>query len=392
MTTFTPHFSRVRRSHGLIFLVLLITAGFMLWATFAEVEQYARSPGIVIASARTQIVQSANDGVIESVFVHEGDRVKKGSILARLDGSQVEAAQQDSLAKVAALKAATARLQAEVFGRPLRFPPEIASYATFVSNQTELFQRRQNALNAEISNLQKGLRLVREELDLSLPLLETGDIGKAEVIRLKKQVAEIEGHVTNRRNKYFQDAQAEMTKAEEDLATQEQVLAERTAIFERTELRAPSDGLVRKILLTTPGAKVRPGEVVMELLPTDSVLIVEVKLKPVDIAFIRIGLPAAIKLDAYDYSIYGILRGEVSYVSPDALTEDTRAGEQVYYRVHIRIDSGALAERNRESAKKAVEIQPGMTASVDIRTGSQTVFAYLTKPVTKTFSESLGER
>lgn len=392
MTTFTPYFSRVRRSHGLIFLVLLITAGFMLWAIFAEVEQYARSPGIVIASARTQIVQSANDGVIESVFVHEGDRVKKGSILARLDGSQVEAAQQDSLAKVAALKAATARLQAEVFGRPLRFPPEIASYATFVSNQKELFQRRQNALSAEISNLQKGLRLVREELDLSLPLLETGDIGKAEVIRLKKQVAEIEGHVTNRRNKYFQDAQAEMTKAEEDLATQEQILAERTAIFERTELRAPSDGLVRKILLTTPGAKVRPGEVVMELLPTDSMLIVEVKLKPVDIAFIRIGLPAAIKLDAYDYSVYGILRGEVSYVSPDALTEDTRAGEQVYYRVHIRIDSGALAEHNRESAKKAVEIQPGMTASVDIRTGSQTVFAYLTKPVTKTFSESLGER
>lgn len=392
MTTLIPYFSHVRRSHGLIFLVLLITAGFMLWATFSEIEQYARSPGVVIASARTQIVQSANDGVIEAVFVREGDRVKKGSVLARLDRSQVEAAQQDSLAKVAALKAATARLQAEVFGRPLRFQPEIASYATFISNQSELFQRRQNALNAEISNLQESLRLTREELHLSLPLLETGDIGKAEVIRLKKQVAEIEGHVTNRRNKYFQDAQAEMTKAEEDLATQEQVLAERTAVFERTELRAPSDGLVRKILLTTPGAKVRPGEVVMELLPTDSVLVVEVKLKPVDIAFIRIGLPASIKLDAYDYSIYGILRGEVSYVSPDALTEDTRAGEQVYYRVHIRIDSGALAERNRESTKKLVEIQPGMTASVDIKTGSQTVFAYLTKPVTKTFSESLSER
>ena len=212
------------------------------------------------------------------------------------------------------------------------------------------------------------------------------------MIVLQKQVAEISGQITNRRNKYFQDAQAEMTKAEEDLATQAQILAERTATYERTEIAAPADGLVKSIQMTTPGAKVRPGDVVMELLPTDSALVVEAKLKPADIAFVRNDLPAAIKLDAFDYSVYGVLHGKVTYISPDALTEKTQAGDHVYYRVHIRIDQDALTQRNREHTGKPVEIQPGMTATVEISTGSQTVLAYLTKPVTKTLSESLNER
>ena len=293
---------------------------------------------------------------------------------------------------MAALKAALVRLHAEVFGRPLEFPANVRAHPAFVANQTELFQRRQKALKAEIDALEDSLHLVKEELNLSLPLLATGDIGKTEIIRLQRQVAEISGQITNRRNKYFQDAQAEMTKAEEDLATQEQALAERTATYERTEILAPADGLVKSIQMTTPGAKVRPGDVVMELLPTDSALVVEAKLKPADIAFVRNGLPAAIKLDAFDYSIYGVLRGKVTYISPDALTEKTLAGDHVHYRVHIRINQDELTQRNREQSGKPVEVQPGMTATVEIHTGSQTVLAYLTKPVTKTFSESLNER
>lgn len=382
----------VPSSQWLIILVALITGSLGAWAAFSEISQIARAQGQVIASARTQVIQSANDGVIEALLVREGDRVVKGQVLARLDRSQAEAAYQDSLGKVAALKATLTRLQAEVFGRPLAFPENVLAHPAFVANQTELFQRRQNGLRAEISALEESLRLVKEELNLSLPLLATGDIGKTEIIRLQRQVADLKGQITNRRNKYFQDAQAEMTKAEEDLATQEQILAERTATWERTEIVAPADSLVRNIQITTPGAKVRPGDVVMELLPTDSALIIEAKLKPADIAYIRRDLQAAIKLDAFDYSVYGVLRGTVSYISPDALTEKTQAGEHVYYRVHIRIDEDALAQRNREHLGKAVEIQPGMTATIEITTGSQTILAYLTKPVTKTFSESLGER
>jgi adhesin transport system membrane fusion protein len=130
----------------------------------------------------------------------------------------------------------------------------------------------------------------------------------------------------------------------------------------------------------------------MELLPTGSALIIEAKLKPADVAYIRKDLPVAIKLDAFDYSIYGVLRGQVIYISPDALFEKTPHGDQAYYRIHIRIDDAALAERNRAQPGKPVAIRPGMTATVDITTGSQSVLAYMTKPITKTFSESLTER
>ena len=357
-------------SQWLIILAAIMIVTLGGWSAVSEVAQIARAQGQVIASARTQVIQSANDGVIEALLVQEGERVKKGQVLARLDRSQAEAAYQDSLGKVAALSAALVRLQAEVFGRPLEFPANVRAHPAFVANQTELFQRRQNALKAEISALEDSRRLVKEELDLSKPLLATGDIGKTEIIRLQRQEAELNGQITNRRNKYFQDAQAEMTKAEEDLATQEQVLAERTATYERTEILAPADGLVKSIQMTTPGAKVRPG----------------------DIAFVRNDLPAAIKLDAFDYSVYGVLHGKVTYISPDALTEKTQAGDHVYYRVHIRINQDALLQRNRERPGKPVAIQPGMTATIEISTGSQTVLAYLTKPLTKTLSESLNER
>lgn len=379
-------------SRWLILLLFLVFTALGVWASVSELKQIARAQGQVIATSRTQVIQSANDGVIEALLVSEGEQVRKGQLLARLDRSQARAAYQDSLAKVAALKAALIRLEAEVFNRPLHFPADVRVHPAFVANQTELFQRRQGAIRAEVAALEESLGLVRKELDLAEKLLATGDLGQAEVIRLQKQVADLKGQITNRRNKYFQDAQAEMTKAEEDLSTQQQALAERTVIYERTEIVAPADGLVKNIQLTTPGAKVRPGESIMELLPTGSALIVEAKLKPADIAFIRKGLPAAIKLDAFDYSIYGVLPGQVVYLSPDALSEKTQYGEQAYYRVQIRIDEKALAARNRAHPDKPVTIQPGMTATVEITTGSRTVLAYLTKPITKTISESLSER
>lgn len=381
------------RHYGLVGLLFVGVLVFLSWTYWAEIEEVSHASGQVIARSRTQVIQSANDGVIAEFLVREGDFVSKGQVLVRLEREQAEAAWSDSRGKVAAIKANLARLNAEVFERKLVFPPDAHAYPVFVANQTELYQRRRKALDQEIEALQASLRLVREELALNQPLLAAGDIGKGDVIRLQRQLAELQGTITNRRNKYFQDAQADMTKAEEDLATQEQILADRAAVLERIELKAPSDGLVRRIYLTTIGAKLKPGDVVMELVPTDS-LIVEVKLRPSDVAFVRPGLPASIKLDAYDYSIFGSLRGKVSYISPDALTEETRTGEQVYYRVHIVVDDMELAQRNaaKEDQRRKIEIQPGMTVSVDIRTGTRTVLSYLTKPVTKTLSESMGER
>jgi adhesin transport system membrane fusion protein len=209
---------------------------------------------------------------------------------------------------------------------------------------------------------------------------------RAEVLKLQRQVAEIQGQITNRKN--FQDAQAELTKAQEDLEAAEQLLAQRKEQWAYTEVRAPMDGVVRNVRLTTRGGVAKPGDEILQIVPVEDDLIIEAKVRPADIAFIKPGLPATVKLDAYDYSIYGSLLGTVSYISADTLNEETREGVQPYYRVQIKTSSRSLSSRRNER----LEIQPGMTATVEIKTGSKTVWRYLTKPITKTMDESLGER
>jgi len=377
---------------GLQRLVLLLTAMLVAgvcWAMWAEIPQKVRGTGQIIALSRTQVIQSANDGVVQSILVREGDAVEKGQMLMQLDASQLNAATEDSRAKVAALRATLARLRAEVFQRPLDFAGiDARIYSTFVKNQSDLYQRRKQALGEELDTLRSMLDNLQQELNMSLPLLDAGDISQTEVLRLRRSMAELKGSISNRRNKFFQDAQAEMTKAEEELATQEQMLIERNTNMERMQIFAPDDGLVRNVRVTTLGGRVRPGDVVMDLLPTNSELIIETKLKPQDLAFVGVGHAVSVKLDAYDYSIYGILDGTVIYVSPDALTEDTRSGEHIYYRVHVRIDQNHL---KTEQGQK-IAIPPGMTTQIEIETGKMSVLNYLLKPLVKTFTSSLTER
>lgn len=373
----------------LVLLLAMMLAAALMWAYWAEVPQKARSAGQVIALSRTQVIQAANDGVVESIPVREGEFVSKGQLLMRLDASQLNAAVQDSHAKVAALRATLARLRAEVFQSKLSFEGiDAKRYGTFIQNQTDLYRRRKQAIEEEIATLNSMLANVQQELALSLPLLDRGDIAQTEIIRLRRSEAELRGASTNRRNKFFQDSQTDMAKVEEELSTQEQTLIERSTNLGRMQLFAPADGLVRNIRVTTLGGRVRPGDVVMDLLPTQSELIVETKLKPQDLAFISVGQSASIKLDAYDYSIYGILDGTVIYVSPDALSEDTRSGEHIYYRVHLRIDKNHL----KSNRGQHINVTPGMTAQVEIETGKMTVLNYLTKPLVKTFTAAFTER
>lgn len=373
-------------------LVLHVAAiGFailVLWAWQARLDQVTRVPGQVIASARTQVVQTPDGGVLQRLLVKEGNRVTKGQVLAVLERSRVQAAVNDTSAKVAALRITLARLTAEVFGRPLVIPLHLEKYRDYVQNQTDLYKQRQRALNEELQALQASLRLSKEELDMNQPLLATGDISRADVLRLQRQAADIQSQITNRRNKYFQDAQAEMTKTQEDLRTQVEALSDRTQLLVHTELLAPANGIVKNIKLNTEGGVLRAGEELMQILPTESALIVEAKLKPVDVAFIKVGLPVTVKLDAYDYAIFGSMRGAVSYISADTLSEDTRQGELTYYRVQVRIDEHEFKGTHAAS----IDVRPGLTTSVEIRTGERSVLSYLTKPIMKSFGQALGER
>jgi len=372
-----------------LWVVTLGLGAMLAWAYVSEIDQVTRATGQVIASSRSQIIQASDGGVLVDLRVKEGVKVKQGDLLARLDSTKVKAAFLEAEARCAGLQAQVARLRAEVLNQKPAFDSELRRrYADFVENQSTLYQRRREALDAEIRIYQESLDLVRRELEMNLPLLGTGDVSQTDILKLRRQASELQGQMTNRRNKYFQDTQAELAKAEEDLAGANQILAQRKSQFEQTDLFAPVDGVVKNVRITTKGGVVRPGEEVMQIVPLDDDLVVEAKLKPADIAFVKPGLAAQVKIDAYDYTIYGALNGTVTYISADTLEENLRQGELPYYRVQIRTTGKALKNRPDEP----MEIQPGMTATVEIKTGVNTVLKYLTKPLVKTFSESLGER
>ena len=375
--------------HVLVLASAAAVGGFIAWSAWAEIDQITRAPGQVIASSRNQVIQDLDGGIVRDILVKEGAPVKKGEVLVRFDTARTESSYLESRAKAAALKAAVARLQAEMYGGEPKFPAELAQYPDIRQNQEMLFKARQTALQEELDAQRSSLDLVNAELNINLPLLKTGDVSKAEVLKLQRQASEIQGLMTNRRNKYLQDSQTDLSKALEDLAGLEQIMAQRQDQLRHTVVTAPMDGVVRNVRITTRGGVARPGEEIMQIVPIDDDLLVEAKVKPADVAFVKPGLPATVKLDAYDYTIYGSFHGKVTYISADTLSDETRtANEPPFYRVQVKIRNSDLTPR----AGKSIEIQPGMTATVEIRTGSNTVLKYLSKPITKTMNESLSER
>lgn len=384
---YTPTKPKIGRARLSIWIALIGITILLVWSYFATIDQVTRAKATVIASARTQEVQASEGGVLTDILVSEGDDVKKGQLLVILEEERAQAAYDNSATKSAALEAKLARLQAEIFDRPLIFPDSVAKYPEYVENQTQLYNRRKQAINEEVSSLEQMLVLAKKELSMNEPLLEYGDVSQADVIKLRRQVADIEAQINNKRNKYFEEAQAEMTKAQEELDSELEQLRDRSQVLEEKRLLSPQDGKVNNINITTIGGVVKPGEVIMELLPTSSDLIVEAKVTPADIAYVKEGQAASVKLDAYDYSIFGAMNGTVTYISPDTLMEKTPKGEEPYYRVLIKIGEAEFAGRGDE-----IVIKPGMTASVDIKAMERTVLSYLTKPITKTLSEGLGER
>lgn len=294
----------------------------------------------------------------------------------------------ETRAKAVALMSQVARLQAEVYGLPLSFPADIKDYPRFEQAQRALLAKRQIAIREDLAALEKTAALVRQELKLNEPLLKTGDISEVDIIRLKRQLADIESQMTSRRNKYFQDAQADLARAEEELASVQQTSTQRKDSLNHTELRAPVAGVVKNVRFTTLGAVIKPSEEVMQIVPADDDLIVEVKVRPQDVGHLKPGLPVNVKIDAYDYTIYGSLSGTLTYLSPDTLNEDVKPNEQPYYRAQIKTAGRRFSGRPNED----IDIQPGMTATAEIITGHNTVLRYLTKPVLKTVTEAMHER
>jgi adhesin transport system membrane fusion protein len=376
------------RGSLVIWISLLALLCFFVWASQAELEQITRAPGQIIASGRTQVIQASDGGVLQALMVKEGDAVERGQVLALLDRQKLRASYQETRSRELALRATVARLQAEVVGSEPTFAAENEGYPQFRANQLALLQKRRASINEETASLRKLLELAQRELAMTAPLVNTGDVSQADVLKLERQVADLQAQITNRQNKYLQDTQADLSRAEEELAGVQQMLAQRADLLSRTELRAPMRGVVKNIRMTTIGGTLKPTEELMQIVPIENELLVEARIRPTDIAFIHTGQAASVKIDAYDYTLYGWLEGKVSYLSPDTLTEDLRQGEQAYYRMQVRADDKRFAKQARE----AIQLQPGMTVTVEVKTGKNTVLRYLSKPIVRTMQEAMVEK
>lgn len=378
-----------RSSFAIVISVTLLLVASFFWAKWADLDQIARAPGSVIPQGRLQVVQSLNGGEIVKINVREGDAVKRGQVLVVLNKVREQAAVDEARGKVAAFKSQKARIDAELFDKPLVFPEDISDFTDFIRNQRQLYERRRFALRSELGKLQELKVLLVEELNLNMPLLADGDVARSEIIRMQRTVVDVEREMSSIQQRYIQELQTELARTEEELVTAEQVLAQRQDALEGTELYAPTDGIVKNVRLTTVGGVLKPGDEVLQIVPTGDRLLVEAKVSPRDISFVKPGQKASVKFDSYDFSIYGAGNGTVSYISPDTLSDEGPDGrKEVYYRVNVEVD---VSEMRPKSQDERIVIQPGMTVVAEIKTGTRSVFDYLTKPITKTLSESMIE-
>lgn len=376
---------------SLVWIIFIGVAAFLGWAAFFEIDETVRARGQIIPSAKTQIVQSADGGVISEILVHEGQAVVAGQRLASLEPARSAAAVAEARAKSAAVKAALVRARAEANSSHPQFGGELLDYPEFMATQRSLFEQKEKTLATELDTLRHTLAAAREELRINEELLATGDTSYLEVSRAKRQVRELLGKIDYAQNKYRQDARAEITKLEEELALVSSKVEERTSVLEHTTILAPASGVVKYLRINTVGGVLRPGDEIMQISPSEGGVVVEAKVNPADIGRLLPGLAATVRLDAYDYASYGSMAGKVSYISSDTLTDQQSTNGQLvtYYRAHIQLDQVSLKSSPRLSN---LEVKPGMTATVDITTGHRSVLEYIAKPVVRAFSGALSER
>ncbi|MDH1242181.1 HlyD family efflux transporter periplasmic adaptor subunit [Acinetobacter johnsonii] len=380
---FQPPLPSVSKFIWVICIGLLVL---LAWAWFFELEEVSTGSGKVIPSSKEQSIQSLEGGILTKLYVSEGEIVKQGQVLAQLDPTRFASNVGESESLLIASKATAARLRAEVNATPLVFPEDVLKIPKLVSEETALYQSRRSNLNDSVSGLSQALVLVEQELAMTEPLVAKGAASEVEVLRLKREANDLRNQMNDIRNQYYVKAREELAKANIDIETQAQVIKGKTDTLERTVFKSPVRGIVKEIDVMTIGGVIPQNGKLMTIVPLDEQLLIEARISPRDIAFIRPDQEALVKVTAYDYSIYGGLHGKVTVISPDTIRDEVKQ-DQFYYRAYIRTDSDKLINKQG----KQFNITPGMVAVVDIKTGHKTVLDYLIKPFNKA-KEALRER
>ncbi|SFT91034.1 membrane fusion protein, adhesin transport system [Pseudovibrio denitrificans] len=420
------------RTRLLILLIGLLLVAFVVWASWAQLEEVTRSDGRIIPSAKIQVIQSLEGGIVKEVLVKTGDLVSKGDVLIRLDDTGFSSNLGELVAKQLALEIARERLEFQSVwpqrGEELSYTDHYQEKAPqIVASELSLFQANIEGLKGQVAinrsrvaqrmaeleasenqkrKLMELLRLANEERELKAPLAEKQIIPRTDMLKLQREIGDLEGQINTLQVtegrlqaavdeaeqeieslyiKFRQAARAEMSEVQAQLDIITETSKGAGDKVKRAEIRAPMDGIVNTIDVSTIGGVASPSQQLMTIVPVEDILLVEAKVKPQDIAFIHQGQQALVKLSAYDFSIYGGLDGEVEGISADTVYDEVT--HEQFYSVIIKTKQTELESRN-----KSLPILPGMVASVDILTGEKSVLSYILKPVNRAREEALRER
>jgi len=420
-----------RRLHIiLIFWVVTIILLF-IWMSVAKVDEITRGQGEVVPSGENQTIQNLEGGIVEEILVHPGDQVKKGQLLLKINNQKSTSGFESSQMSAQSLRARAKRLRAEANGE--KFSPsdselkEMSPHVReFIETERSLYNSRQykyqatfeilhqqlkqrqlelKSAKAQVAHLKDSRNLIQQEVEMTEPLVKKGVKPKIEFLRLKREanniereyqtaylsvprcesaVEELRQKIEEHRYLFIADAKQQLNDTVAQLNRAENSTTALADQVRRTLVRSPANGIVQRLFVHTVGGVIKPGENLLELVPIDEMLLVEARVKPADIAFVYLGQPATVKFSAYDYSIYGGLKGKVTRISADTIKDNRGA---IFYTIRVLTDKNYLG-----SDDNPLKIIPGMTTTVNIITGKKTVLDYILKPILKTKTYTFSER
>jgi adhesin transport system membrane fusion protein len=364
----------------IIYLCAAAVLVFVLWAAFAWVDEIVRGQGEMISSSRPQIIQNLEGGILAELSVLEGDIVNRGDVLARLQATQFQSQADDLQNQITALTVRQLRLEAELAGQfDFAVPEGLGAHMQgLLSSERALLNARQTDYLSRREGAQRVLDQATKERALLEDLLERNIVALIEVTRARKAHADARIKLDEIMTQTELDRAQAYSDTLKELGTLRQTYKSAQDQLTRTVLVSPMRGIVNNLSVTTIGGVVRPGEEILQIIPLDEELFVEARVAPKDIAGVRPGQEATIKLSAYDYTIYGSLKGEVRLISADTFKDERKPDGDPHYKVTLGVDTSDLSDRQR-----SIAIRPGMQAEVELHTGSKTVLQYLLKPLYK---------
>ena len=416
-----------RGGRAILYSVLILFAAGLYWASISEIEEVTRSQGKVIPASQIQVVQNLEGGILSEIHVKVGDTVKKDQLLLQIDQTRFSSSFKQNRAKYLSSKAKAARLQAETSGTPFKVPPDVLKEMPEVADrEQELYLSRQNELrssleikqqqinqrnqelkelNVKLAELSKTYAIFQQELKVTKPLVAQGAVSEMEVLRLERQASQMQGEIETTKQAipraqskieesnialkelrlaFLNKAKAELNEVSSQLGEDAATSIALKDRLDRTAIRSPVNGTVNRLLINTVGGVVQPGMNLVEIVPTEGTLLIEAKVSPRDIAFLRPAQQAMVKFTAYDYTIYGGLEAKLEQIGADSITDEKGNS---HYLVNLRTDKNYLGPK-----EKPLPIIPGMIATVDILTGKKTVLSYLLKPILRAKHMALRER